>query len=335
MAIGLAGALAAVAIGMPLPWMLGPMMVLMVAAVAGAPVAPPTRLRKLVVPILGVMLGSGFHPSILGHLGDWAFTLLALPIFTATAFLVSYGVLRRIGGFDPVTAYYAAAPGGLNEMTILGAEAGGDEKRIALAHASRIFLVVTFVVFFYSLFLDVSANGNTRSRIGFSDVPPADLTILAACAVLGAWIGPKLGLPAAAVLGPMILSGAVHLTGLTASPPPTLAVSLAQIVIGTVVGCRFLGARPGEIARDMGLAAIAAALMLAVALVTAFAVTALTGIGMRETFLTFSPGGLPEMSLLALAMNADVAFVATAHIVRISLVIAFAPMIFRKIGKND
>ena len=332
LAIGLLGALLATNIGIPLPWMLGPMVVVMVAAVAGAPVFAPVRLRVLVVPILGVMLGSGFHPEIFQNIGNWFLTLLILPVFVATAFGAAILFYRTIGGYDPVTAYFASAPGGLNDMMILGAEAGGDEKRIALAHASRIFIVVTFVVFFYSTFLDIAVTGNARPYISFGEVPELDLSILAACAIVGAVLGPRIRLPAPQILGPMILSGIVHLFGLTNAPPPTLAVNTAQLVMGTVVGCRFAGAKPREIARDLSLAAGASGAMLAVALITAFVVTELTGIGLRETFLIFSPGGLPEMSLLALAMHADVAFVATVHIVRISLVIAVAPIAFKLLG---
>jgi membrane AbrB-like protein len=312
--------------------MLGPMVVVMISAVGRAPVRPPIELRKIVVPIIGVMLGSGFHPDIFAHVGDWALTLLILPVYVIVAFSVSMIFYRKIGGYDPVTAYFSAAPGGLNEMMILGAEAGGDERRIALAHASRIFLVVTFVVFFYATFLEVSVAGDARPYVSFSDVPVRDLAILAACAVLGAYLGPRLGLPAPQILGPMVLSGAVHLTGVTGAPTPTFAVNTAQLVMGTVIGCRFIGARPREILRDMSLAAGSSGSLLTVALGTALIVTSLTGIEMRQTFLTFSPGGLPEMSLLALALHADVAYVATIHIVRILLVILFAPIVFRILG---
>ena len=65
-----------------------------------------------------------------------------------------------------------------------------------------------------------------------------------------------------------------------------------------------------------------------------FTVTALSGIPIQQTFLTFSPGGLPEMSLLALAMSADVAYVATIHILRITIVIAVAPFVFRVLGQT-
>lgn len=329
LAIGLTGAILATTVGIPLPWMLGPMAVVMVLAVAGAPVMAPVELRKIVVPILGVMLGSGFHPENFAQGGNWILTLLILPVYLAAAFATSMLFYRRIGGYDPVTAYFSAAPGGVNEMMILGAAAGGDEKRIALAHASRIFLVVTFVVFFYATFLDVQVAGDARPYVTFAEVDPIDLAILAACAVLGAVIGPRLRLPAPQILGPMVLSGAVHLTGLTDAPPPTFAVYTAQLVMGTVIGCRFVGARPREILRDMSLAAGSSGALLLIALATAYTVTALTGIEIRQTFLTFSPGGLPEMSLLALALNADIAYVATIHVARILIVIAFAPVMFR------
>ena len=69
--------------------------------------------------------------------------------------------------------------------------------------------------------------------------------------------------------------------------------------------------------------------MVLIALATAVTVARLTGLELSQTFLAFSPGGLPEMSLLALAMGADIAFVATLHIARITLVIAIAPLVFK------
>jgi uncharacterized protein len=327
--IGLSGALAASWIGMPLPWMLGPMLSVMLSAMLHAPLSAPVKLRTIMVPILGVMLGSGFHPAIFDHAADWAVTLAVLPIFVAAAFGSAFFFYWKIGRYDAVTAFYSSAPGGLNDMMMLGAAAGGDERRIALAHASRVFLVVTVVVFFYAWVFGISATGNARPYIGFAAVPLRDLAILGACAVVGAIFAPKIGLPAPQILGPMILSGLVHLTGLTGAPPPSLAVNAAQLVMGTVVGCRFVGAGPREILLDLTLAAGASGSMIIVALITAVAVTSVTGIGMRQTFLTFSPGGLPEMSLLALAMNADIAYVATVHIARIALVIAVTPIVFR------
>ncbi len=45
--------------------------------------------------------------------------------------------------------------------------------------------------------------------------------------------------------------------------------------------------------------------------------------------LAFSPGGLAEMSLIAIAIGADAAFVATHHVVRIFMIVVIAPLAFK------
>ena len=54
-----------------------------------------------------------------------------------------------------------------------------------------------------------------------------------------------------------------------------------------------------------------------------------SNIPLAQAFLAFSPGGLTEMSLLTLAMGQDVTYVSVMHIIRITLVIAIAPTVFK------
>lgn len=296
------------------------------AALLGAPVAPPVRLRGVVMPVLGVMLGAGFTPELLSRLGDWALSLALLPVSLALSLAVSFALYRRIGRFDPVTAYFAAAPGSVSDMVVIGGAAGGDERRIALSHACRIFLVIGFVGL---IFGGASADAPPRPYVGFADLPATELALLAGAAIAGVWLGRRLRLPAPQILGPMIVSAAIHLAGISDAPPPTSLVNLAQLVLGTTIGGRFVGARLRDVARDMALGAVASGLMLAVAFASAWAVSALTGIDAVQAFLAFSPAGLAEMSLLALAMDHDAAYVATIQIFRVAAVILTAPVIFR------
>ena len=322
------GALAYVG-GLPLPWMIGPMMATTLAALLHAPIRPPNRLRPVVIPVIGVLLGASVTPDVLGQLSLWAMTFASLPLFLALAGGVSYLTYRRLGRYDPVTAFYAAMPGGLNEMLLLGAAAGGDEKRIALAHAARVLLVVTFVGLFFGLVLGVRSGAGGAGWTGWSELSLREGAILAACAVLGVPMARFARLPAAPVFGPMILSAATHVTGWIAVPPPSALVIAAQITIGTVIGCRFLGATAREILRDLALAIPASLAMLAVAVATALLVTWANGMPLAQVFLAFSPGGLTEMSLLTLTLDQDVAFVSVTHVIRITMVIAAAPFVFR------
>ncbi|WP_055685191.1 AbrB family transcriptional regulator [Loktanella sp. 5RATIMAR09] len=327
--IGLCGGLAAYYAGLPLPWMLGPMVANTVAAMLRAPIAGPDKLRPYVIPVIGVMLGSGVSADVLGLLGSWLITLLLLPLFLICAAGISYTVYRRLGGYDPVTAFYSAMPGGINEMLILGAAAGGDERRIALAHAARVLIIIVFVALFFGLVLGVTSGGRGAAQwIGLYQITALDYAILGICAVLGALLGKWLGLPAAPIFGPMILSGVAHIAGWVTVAPPTIFVIAAQVTIGTIIGTRFIGATLREIRTDIGLSAVASFLMLVAAVGFAELIVIISGIPLAQAFLAFSPGGLTEMSLLTLAMGQDVAYVSVMHIIRITMVIALAPFLF-------
>ncbi len=328
--LGLICGIAAYFVGLPLPWMLGPMIGNTVAAMMNAPVVAPARLRPFVIPVIGVMLGSAITAELLGQLGSWLLTLVLLPVFLACAAAFSYFIYRRVGDYDPVTAYFAAMPGGLNEMLIVGGEAGGDERRIALAHAARILVVIVFVALFFGLVLGVSGGSTAASNwVDLTALSVSDYVILAACAVAGTWLGRMAHLPAAPVFGPMILSGVAHVAGWVTVPPPSLFVIAAQVTMGTIIGTRFAGATLAEVRRDLSLAAVASVGMLVITLAFAEVLVWISGLPLAQAFLAYSPGGLTEMSLLTLAMDQDVAYVSVMHVIRITMVIGMAPLVFR------
>ena len=329
--IGIVSGLVADYFGMPLPWMLGPMIGNTLAAITRVPLAAPVRMRPLVIPVIGVMLGSGFHPDILERAADWLATMIALPFFVICCSGLSYCFYRFVARYDHVTAVFSGMPGGLSEMLIMGTDAGGNERRIALAHASRILIIVTFVVLFYGSVLGISVGVADRTYIALIDVPVLEAAILIACAVVGTYAARLLKLPAPIMLGPMVLSALAHLTGLVESAPPTLLVYFAQLVIGTIIGCRFANVPSREIAGDLIRGSGAATMMIAVAVAFAQVITFVTGADIRQSFLAFSPGGLTEMSLLALAMGQDIVYVSVSHVVRITLVVFMAPLLYKTV----
>ncbi len=331
-AIGIFSGFVARWIGMPLPWMLGPMLGCGLAALAGAPVQGPVGLRSVVIPIIGVMLGAGFHPGLFDHVATWTGTLLLLPGFLIIATLASYQFYRRIGGYDPVNAFFCAAPGGLNEMVVLGGQAGGDESRIALAHALRVFLTISAIALVFALLLDIRAVRGAATWVGLTDLTLLDAALLLGCGLLGFYAGKWLHLPAPQLFGPMILSAAAHMMEWVTVPPPSLLVIAAQLSIGTILGCRFSGVSPKEMGRDMALGLGATALLLCVTTAFAALLGPVAGTPLPQGVLAYSPGGLTEMSLLSLAMGQDVAYVSTMHVARIVMILFGMPLVFRVIG---
>ena len=326
--LGLAGGVLFFALNLPLPWMLGALCLTLVAAVIGLPIRTPDALRPPVIAVIGVLLGSGFTPELLGRLPGWLPSLGMLALYAALSAAIVVPFYRRVGGFDPITAYFAGMPGGLTEMMMIGRAMGGDDRKIVLAHAARIVITVAAIAFWFRLVLGFQVSGNPGGPSLLS-MGVQDIGILVTCGVVGVFAGIRLRLPAPTLLGPMLLSGIAHATGLTSSAPPPGLVIAAQVALGTMMGCRFLGVAARDVARALVLSAAATVMMLVLALGFAVALHALLGLDRSLVLLAFAPGGLSEMSLVALAMQAEVAFVALHHVVRIVLVIAFAPLVLR------
>ena len=319
---------------LPLPWMLGSMVAVTVAALSGVKVHLPPWVRSVMITVIGVMLGASFTPAAIARMGQWLVTLAGLAACSAALGLVGWVWFRHVAKFDPVTAYFSAAPGGLNEMVLVGGAMGGDDRTIALVHATRVFLVVFTIPVWYRFHGAPLGGSGGRPFVGLTEIAWIDVAILAACAIVGAPLARRLKVPAAFLLGPMALSAAVHLTGATGSSPPTLLVSAAQVAIGTTLGCRFSGTPLGLIGRTLRHAAAAAVLLIAITVGFAVVVDRFVDLPLAALILAYAPGGLPEMSLLAFALAIDAAFVAAHHLARLIMVITIAPLFFRVLGRK-
>ena len=328
LAVGLTGALVFVALGLPLPWMLGPMAACLIAALLQVPMASPAKIRPYVVIVLGVMLGGAFKPDMIDQAGAWLFSLSLLIPYTILIAVSAIPYLVFIARYDPVTAYFSAMPAGLQEMVIVGQEMGGDERRIALTHAARILLVVMSLPFLVEWMSGVAMDGGGGTHTALFGLTMLDGLVLIACGVFGAWFGKVARLPAGNMLGPMIISGLAHVFDLTSADPPTILVAAAQLVAGTGIGCRFIGMARREIGEALGHGAAIVVIMLAVTVGLGVLVADWVDVSTTGFLLAFAPGGLAETGLIALALGIDVGYVALHHIVRITMIMASAPYAF-------
>ena len=332
-AIGVLGGTIFNALNLPLPWMMGAMAATGTLTLARVEMAMDSRLRTLMILVLGVFLGSAFSPEILDRVALWPVTLAALVAYVFVSTTVVYLFFRFAAGFDPKTAFFAGVPGGLNEMIILTQAAGGDERQVSVMHTTRIFLVVMTLPFVFRIIEDFDPVLRTFGVEG-ATLGALDIVMLAASAVVGFYAARLLRIPAPHLPGPMILSAAVHLSGLTSAAPPVIAVAVAQVILGSAVGARFAGLSFRDLGRILRLGGTATVILLVISATFSIALQSITGIPFGSLILAFSPGGLTEMSLVALALEIDTAFVATHHIARISVVVIAIPLLFRILDRS-
>ncbi|HHK74454.1 MAG TPA: hypothetical protein ENJ57_04740 [Rhizobiales bacterium] len=154
-----------------------------------------------------------------------------------------------------------------------------------------------------------------------------DALIIIGSAAGGVLLGHLARLPAHYLTGPLLVSAAVHLSGLVStSAPPAISI-LVQIALGSAIGARFSGISVRELGRLMLLAFGLALMMMGITLIFAALLAAGTGLPFDALVLALAPGGFAEMALAALSMNIDPSFVSTHHGLRLILIVILAPII--------
>ncbi|MEM7238505.1 MAG: AbrB family transcriptional regulator, partial [Pseudomonadota bacterium] len=117
---------------------------------------------------------------------------------------------------------------------------------------------------------------------------------------------------------------------------PHWLIEVSLVVLGASIGSRFAGV---AFRRWLTIAAqtfVGTLILMAVSAIFAVAVSALTGHELMAVLLAYAPGGVAEMSLIALAIDADPGFVAIHHVVRITFILLtfplFAAWLIRRTG---
>ncbi|MEM6310088.1 MAG: AbrB family transcriptional regulator [Pseudomonadota bacterium] len=311
-------------LGLPLPWLLGPIGACLLAALLRVPLKGFKPLNDAMRTILGVAVGATLTPAVLATFPAMWPTLICVPFMVAVIGLTGVPYFQRLWGYDFATAYYATMPGGLQDMLVFGEEAGADVRTLSLIHATRVLVIVVAVPFLLSIVWN--ADLTKPPGLPARSVPLHELAIMLACALIG-WRGAKmLGVFGASILGPLILTAAVTLVGGLSYRPPAEAIWAAQFFIGMTIGCKYAGVTMAEVRRDLlaGFGFCVILIIIAVVFVEAIVLADL-GPGM-ETLLAFAPGGQAELVVLALIVGADAAFVVAHHVLRMFVVILGAPL---------
>ena len=313
--------------GLPLPFLFGPLFGCLVAALARRPLKGFGQVSIGARTILGVAVGASITPEVVSQLPKMAASVALVPLFIMAIGLLGVPFFRQVCGFDRVTAWYAAMPGGLQDMVIFGTEAGGDTRALSLIHSTRVLIVVTVV----PVILTHGFGATLSNPIGApaATLPLHELVLMAFVAIVGWKGGERIGLFGASILGPMILTAALSLGGFVHSRPPAEAILFAQFMIGTGIGVGYVGINATEVRRFVfaGVAFVLVLAALAAAFTELIVQLGLTAPG--NAFLAFAPGGQAEMTVLAIVSGADLGYVIVHHLTRISLVITGAPIAAR------
>ncbi|MBM3471361.1 MAG: hypothetical protein FJX73_11320 [Armatimonadetes bacterium] len=148
---------------------------------------------------------------------------------------------------------------------------------------------------------------------------PAGVVLVLLIGAAGGYAGLRLRLPAGALLGALLAVLLAHaLIPTLPAIDPTIRRWL-QILVGTALGSRVSADTVRRLRRAVPVAALVVAATIAGTLVGGAVVASVLNIDRGTALLASTPGGLPEMVVMADALGRDVPTVVVIQLVRIIL----------------
>ncbi len=330
-----AAALLCIKLKVPLPWMIGPLLLTAALTMVGGPTASWTPMRNGGQWLIGGALGLYFTPQMVSLVASlwWAMALgivwaLAMGlVFGAWLHRVHAGAGRfHIAGLSRITTYFSSPIGGASEMTLMGERHGAQTDLIASAHSLRVLLVTLIIPFGFQW---TGLHGIDASLPGSRTVVWSGLALWLLLTGLGCWLMVKTKRTNPWFVGALTVSMLLTANGLSLSALPQGAVNAAQLVIGISLGVRFTPSFVHMAPRWMGSVGLATVVMIALSCGFAWGLAHFVDLHWATLLLGTSPGGVAEMAITAKVLQLGVPIVTAFHVMRLAGVLLLVEPMYR------
>lgn len=329
----------------PIPWLLGPMAgVLVCSRFIKTPLFWPTFIRNIGLIMVGYSIGLSFTKTalvqILANLPSMFVMTLSLVLFCAgIAFVIS-----KLTKVDYPTVLTGSIPGGLTQMVIFAEEMKDiDLTTVTFLQVARLLMIIFFVPFLaFSSFLNngraVDTAAPTHALQSFGNASFPLLVLFAIVCIAFAFLGKKLRLPTPFLLGPILGSAILSISGIHGPELPAPALDLSQFLIGAYIGLLLKPEKLDHKAKIISLALLSGLFMIAFSLGLSIILAHQNNISYSTCLLSLAPGGMDQMGILAHEVHADLSMVTGYQLFRLFFIYFAVPPILRwifRMGKNQ
>lgn len=326
-------------IGLPIPWLLGPMAAGVVAAIAGGrPIELPKGLQGAALCVLGVSVGLNFSPDALRLLGADLPALMLTIAVTIVLSMVNGWMLSRWAEVDPASGFLGSVPGAASGMVAMSAELGADARVVAVLQYVRMLTVAFLSPAMTEWLFPLSAYPPTESvaPVAQASLLPEPFGVPAVLLVgwLGSIAGRKVGLPAGNFLGAILSTLLLTWTGVTHPTLPTPLFAGALLAIGISVGVQFDIATIRRIRRAAVIEVAQIMGLMAVSLGMGYWLARVTEIDLRTAVLGTVPGAMEAQVALAFSMGVNAPVVVAMHTIRVLILILIGPWIASRLSRS-
>jgi len=283
--------------------------------------------------VLGVFIGTMVHRDSVSALGpDWPI-VVAVAVATLVLSIVAGALLGLHRDVSPLTGSLALVAGGASGLVAIARELGGDDRVVAVVQYLRVALVTTSMPILIALVYHADRSHHAAASTQNGSAPwYLSAAMMAVLIVAGVAGGRLVHLPGAGLLGPLALTVALQLSGLT------LGLSVPMVLVQ--VGYMMIGWQAGVVFTRDSLRAVGRVLPAALALIVVLgAGTAGLGVVLAEVagktplegYLATSPGGVYAVLAIGVETGSNVTFIIAAQVFRVLLMLFTAPLLARAV----
>ena len=316
----------------PLAWMLGPMIAVSIAALRGVKVKMPKLALSSILIVLGLHIGNYIDQNFINQMKDWIWTSAIMFIYILLSIIIVSKYLQKFSGYKNKTSIFSAAPGALGPLLILAEYEKSDLSQVATSHLIRLIIIITVFPFFV---VNFSTNELIEiEKFNYLDQNHFDLLILITGSIMLILLFDKIGVPAALLSGTLVASGILQLSDIATYKLPEQSIDYCLLILGASVGCRFADKSLNEVIKNTFHSFIATMLLVILGIIAAICSSYFVDTNFLTLLLSFCPGGIYEVAVIAIAFNLDPNFVAFHHIIRLLMILFTVPVILKLIDKK-
>ena len=331
-AISVPSAIVADYFNLPLAWFLGPMLATSIGALLGLKIKIPRLILSSILILLGLYIGNYIDKDLFAQMHEWAFTSLIMFVYILLSILIVSIYLQKFSKYEKKTSIFSAAPGALGPLMILAEDQKSDLSHVATSHLIRLIIIVTIFPLFVNSYYEADQLNFIQDVEKNQNI--FQLFILIFFSIFLIFIFDKLKAPAALLSGTLVASGLLQLTGVATYQVSSDIVDYCLLILGASVGCRFADKTFHEVAKNAFHSFIATFLLVSLGLLAALAASLIIEKNFFTLLLSYCPGGIYEVAVIAIFFNLDPEFVSFHHIIRLLMILFIVPVILRFLKKT-
>jgi membrane AbrB-like protein len=293
----------------------------------------PVHLANIGQVIIGYTIGRTFTQDTCQQILSQLPTMLLVTVVTVLFSLMMGYLAHKKTGITIETGLIGSIPGGLTQVAVLCREVPRTDITVVTLMQTARLLSVVFVVPFLAVHglgyggIAPIIQPAVKAEVAYLSI--SQILIVVSLVILSAMLAWKIRMPTPFLLGAVIGSAGISLYGLPLPNVPQIYLDGAQLCIGAYTGARIHLENLENWQKILPYTMLGVLGLLLCSLAIGFVLMHVTHISLVTAFLSTAPGGMAEMGLTAMLLNADLSVIVAFQLFRLLFILMVLPPILK------